>query len=244
MAQQEKQLRIAERVPGLCGRDEQRAHAAHILDAVGGVRVHRASMAPAARPLNPAVHARIMLRPLAFGKVRPSFQRLARMHRFSRLLILAAGLAGLGGCATLGDGYYGGVDYGPGVYGAGYVGAGYGTGWYDGWYYPGGGYYVYDRYGHRRGWNAHEQQYWRERRLDRREYRADRSQDRQAYRVERRADRQAFRSGQVERPAFRADRQQDRRAYRVEQLRDRAQYRADRRQDRRDFRRGNPIRRN
>lgn len=161
------------------------------------------------------------------------------MARLSRLLLLAVGLVGLGGCATLGDGYYGGVDYGPGYYGA--ASLGYGSGWYDGWYYPGGGLYVYDRYGHRRGWNAREQSYWRERRLDRQEYRADRGQDRQAYRVERRADRQALRSGQVARPAFRADRRQDRREFRVEQLRDRAQYRADRRQDRRDFRRGNPV---
>lgn len=161
-----------------------------------------------------------------------------------RLILLAAGLIGLGGCTTLGPGYYGGVDYGPAYYGQGAWAPGpvfAGAGWYNDWYYPGSGGWVFDRWGNRRGWTPYERAYWRERRLDRREFRADRRADRQAYRAERREDRRAFRRGQIDRPTFRADRRQDRREARVERWRDRAEYRQDRRQERRDFRRGNPI---
>jgi len=74
----------------------------------------------------------------------------------------AALAAGLGGCA---DGYYGGgvatgyyaPTYGPDYY----VGAGYPAyGWFGDFYYPGYGVYVFDRYGHRRGWNDDERRHW------------------------------------------------------------------------------------
>lgn len=75
--------------------------------------------------------------------------------------------AGLGGCA---DGYYGGgYGYaapayyaGPVGYGADYyAGYGYpGYGWFGDFYYPGYGVYVFDRFGHRRGWNDAERQHW------------------------------------------------------------------------------------
>jgi hypothetical protein len=104
------------------------------------------------------------------------------------ILLAAAGLA-LGGCAYgdlgMGVGYggsygYGGYGYGSPYYGAGY-GIGYGSyyggygspyyggyygspfGWYNGYYYPGTGYYVYDRYRHRRTMTDAERQYWRQR---------------------------------------------------------------------------------
>jgi hypothetical protein len=174
-------------------------------------------------------------------EINPGF---APMHAVKRLVLLAAALAGLSGCTTVGNGWYGGADFGPGVYGpVGYGPVGFGAGWFNDWYYPGTGVFVYDRWGGRRGWTPYEQAYWRERRIDRREFRADRRQDRQAWRAERRADRQAYRSGQIDRQTFRADRRQDRREARVERWRDRADYRQDRRQDRRDFRRGAPIRR-
>lgn len=169
-----------------------------------------------------------------------------------RLILLLAGLVGLGGCTTLGPGGYAGADWGGSWGGAPYAAAGgfyrgpvyRGAGWFGDWYWPGRGAWVYDRWGQRRGWSPREQAFFRERRIDRREYRADRTIDRRGYRAERRADRKALRQGRIDRPAFRADQRQDRREYRVERWRDKAQYRADRQQDRRDFRRGRPIRRN
>jgi len=103
----------------------------------------------------------------------------------TRVALLAAAAATLGGCAdygygsysglSLGLGYgggwggYGGYDYGynPYVYGYGYspfdYGGWYGDpyfGWYGGGYYPGTGIYVYDSYRHPHRWNDQQQRYW------------------------------------------------------------------------------------
>ena len=91
------------------------------------------------------------------------------MFGFKKLAV--AGLAlgsilALGGCYD--DGYgYGGVSVGyghPGYYGYGDPYYGHDYGWYDGFYYPGGGYYIYDRKGHRHRWNDHHRRHWEGRR--------------------------------------------------------------------------------
>lgn len=98
-------------------------------------------------------------------------------HSFLAAIGLAGALA-LGGCAY-DDGYYGGVGVGSGYYGGGwyddywgpgyYYRPGYYGGWYDGFYYPGGGYYVYDRSGHRQRWSDAQRRYWEGRRETRRD---------------------------------------------------------------------------
>lgn len=90
-----------------------------------------------------------------------------------RLGLVVASLAALGGCADgyYGGGYGGGVGYassyysGPYGYGGDYYGGlGYPSyGLYNNFYYPGYGSYVFDRGGHRRGWNDDERGHWQHR---------------------------------------------------------------------------------
>jgi len=107
----------------------------------------------------------------------------------TRLALLAAAAATLGGCADYGYGSYSGLSvglgygggyggyYSPYDYGYGYSPLGYGYspfdyggwsgdpyfGWYGGGYYPGTGVYVYDSYRRPHRWNDQQRRYWSQR---------------------------------------------------------------------------------
>ena len=85
-----------------------------------------------------------------------------RLATLWRPALALAGALTLAGCYD--DGYYG-VGAGYGYYGDGYYGDyadwyGPGYGWWDGYYYPGGGFFVYDREGHRHHMRDSDRDHW------------------------------------------------------------------------------------